>query len=165
MHAPKFLLVIAVIVLIILALGAGRTVISRIYNHKELEAGATERNKNYVKTTLVKASDAGQTVVVAARTGDKLSEGDCIVDRSQTAPFASANDGAHVSDTVQFYLNCNGGYATATTPGLSQGSEEGRAAKSAADEEEAKAQAEAQAAQDATDELIGDGQSPGTPGE
>ena len=111
------------------------------------------------------ASDAGQTVVVAARTGDKLSESDCIVERSQTAPFASANDGAHVSDTVQFYLNCNGGYATATTPGLSLGSEEGRAAKSAADEEEAKAQAQAQAAQDATDELIGDGQSPGTPGE
>jgi hypothetical protein len=70
-----------------------------------------------------------------------------------------------VSNTVQFYLNCNGGYATATTPGLSLGSEEGRAAKSAADEEEAKAQAQAQAAQDATDELIGDGQSPGTPGE
>jgi len=111
------------------------------------------------------ASDAGQTVVVAARTGDKLSESDCIVDRSQTAPFASANDGAHVSNTVQFYLNCNGGYATATTPGLSQGSEEGRAAKSAADAEEAKAEAQAQAAQSADDELAGDGQTPGAPGE
>lgn len=111
------------------------------------------------------ASDAGQTVVVAARTGDQLSQDDCIVDRSQTAPFASANDGAHVSNTVQFYLNCNGGYATATTPGASLGSEEGRAAKSAADAEEAKAQAQAQAAQDATDELVGDGQAPGTPGQ
>ena len=111
------------------------------------------------------ASDAGQTVVVAARTGDKLSQDDCLVYRSQTAPFASANDGIHVSSTVQFYLNCNGGYATATTPGLSQGSEEGRAAKSAADEEEAKAEAQAQAAQSATDELAGDGQTPGAPGE
>ena len=110
------------------------------------------------------ASDAGQTVVVAARIGDKLSQGDCIVERSQTAPFASANDGIHVSDTVQVYLNCNGGYATATTPGLSQGSEEGRAAKSAADEEEAKAEAEAQAAQDEQDQLADAGQTPGAAG-
>ncbi len=80
------------------------------------------------------ASDAGQTVVVAATFGDKLSQGDCIVERSQTAPFASANDGVHVSDTVQFYLNCNGGYATAKTPGTSLGTQEGRAAKAAADQ-------------------------------
>ncbi|MES2511303.1 MAG: efflux RND transporter periplasmic adaptor subunit [Pseudomonadota bacterium] len=51
-----------VIVMVILALGAARTVISRIHNNKELEASATERNKNYVKTTVVKASDAGQTL-------------------------------------------------------------------------------------------------------
>ncbi|MES2191130.1 MAG: efflux RND transporter periplasmic adaptor subunit [Pseudomonadota bacterium] len=56
--------IVAVVVLVILALGAGRTVISRIYNHKQLETGATERNKNYVKTTLVKASDAGQTLAL-----------------------------------------------------------------------------------------------------
>jgi hypothetical protein len=80
------------------------------------------------------ASDAKQTVVIAARTGDKLAQDDCIVERSQTAPFASANDGAHVSDTVQFYLNCNGGYATATKPGTSLGSQEGREAKAAADQ-------------------------------
>jgi hypothetical protein len=80
------------------------------------------------------ASGAGQTVVVAARTGDKLDQGDCIVERSQAAPFASANDGIHVSDTVQFYLNCNGGYATANTPGTSLGGQEGREAKAAADQ-------------------------------
>ena len=67
------------------------------------------------------AGEAGQTVVIAARTGDKLDQGDCIVERSQTAPFSSANDGKHVDKTVQFYLNCNGGYATATTPGTSLG--------------------------------------------
>lgn len=90
------------------------------------------------------ASQSGQTVVVAARVGDHLSQGDCIVERSQTAPFASANDGVHVSNTVQFYLNCNGGYATATTPGTSLGSQEGREAKAKADaaaaEEEASAE-------------------------
>ena len=92
------------------------------------------------------ASDAGQTVVVAARTGDKLAQDDCIVERSQAAPFNSANDGAHVSSTIQFYLNCNGGYATAKTPGTSLGSQEGRAAKSAADQAAAEEEEELAAA-------------------
>jgi hypothetical protein len=87
------------------------------------------------------ASEAGQTVVVAARVGDKLSQDECLVTRSQTAPFASANDGAHVDGQVQFYLNCNGGYATATSPGNSMGSSEGRAAKAAADEAAAQEEA------------------------
>ena len=87
------------------------------------------------------ASDAGQSVVVAARVGDKLSQDDCLVSRSQTAPFASANDGAHVSGQVQFYLNCNGGYATATNPGASVASPEGREAKSAAEQAAAEEQA------------------------
>jgi hypothetical protein len=90
------------------------------------------------------ASDAGDSVVVAARVGDKLSQDDCLVTRSQTAPFASANDGAHVSGQVQFYLNCNGGYATATNPGASLGSPEGRDAKAAADEAAAEEQAKAE---------------------
>ncbi len=54
----------AIIVLVLLAIGAGRTVISRVYNAKELEAGATEHNKNYVKTTLAKASESGQTLAL-----------------------------------------------------------------------------------------------------
>jgi hypothetical protein len=80
------------------------------------------------------ASDAGQTVVVAGRVGDKLSQDDCLVTRSQAAPFVSANDGAHYDSKVQFYLNCNGGYATATNPGASLASPEGREAKAAADQ-------------------------------
>jgi hypothetical protein len=86
------------------------------------------------------ASDAGQTVVVAARVGDKLSQDECLVTRSQTAPFADADDGSHVSDQVQFYLNCNGGYATATNPGASVASPEGRQAKAAAEEAAAEEQ-------------------------
>jgi hypothetical protein len=92
------------------------------------------------------ASDAGKTVVVAARVGDKVSQDECVVTRSQTAPFNSANDGAHVADTVQFYLNCNAGYATAGTPGPSLASPEGRTAKAAADEAAAQAASEEQAA-------------------
>jgi hypothetical protein len=94
------------------------------------------------------ASDAGQTVVIAGRVGDKLAQDDCIVTRSQTAPFASANDGAHYDSQVQFYLNCAGGYATATNPGASLGSPEGREAKAAADE--AAAEEEAQLAEVST---------------
>jgi RND family efflux transporter MFP subunit len=54
----------AVIVVVVLGIGAGRTVISRIYNNRELQAGANERNKNYVKTTVVKSIDAGQTLAL-----------------------------------------------------------------------------------------------------
>jgi hypothetical protein len=80
------------------------------------------------------ASRAGLSVAVAGRVGDKLSQADCVVSRSQTAPFASANEGAHVDRQVQFYLNCNGIYASATTPGNSLASPEGREAKAAAGE-------------------------------
>lgn len=110
------------------------------------------------------ASDAGEDVTVASRVGDKLGEDDCLVIRSQSAPFTSAVDGSSVGG-LQFYLNCNGGVATATTAGNSLGSEAGRAAQSAADEEEEKAAAEAAAAQNEEDELAGAGQSPGVPGE
>jgi len=92
------------------------------------------------------ASDAGKTVVVAARVGDKVAQDDCLVTRSQTAPFASANDGAHVSNTVQFYLNCNSGVASATSPGNSLASETGRAAKAAEEQAAAEAAEEEEAA-------------------
>ena len=80
------------------------------------------------------ASDAGESVTVASTVGGKLPTDECIVTRSQTAPFASANDGIHYDGQVQFYLNCNGGYATATNPGSSVASPMGREAKAAADE-------------------------------
>ena len=63
-----------------------------------------------------------------------MSQDDCIVTSSQAAPFIHGDDFAHVSDTVQFNLNCNAGYATANTPGPSMASPAGREAKAAADE-------------------------------
>jgi hypothetical protein len=86
------------------------------------------------------AEDAGQTVIVASRVGDKAAQDDCIVTSSQTAPFLHGDDFAHVSDTVMFNLNCNAGYATANTPGPSLASPEGREAKAAADEAAAEEQ-------------------------
>lgn len=82
------------------------------------------------------ASDAGESVVIAAKVGDKVSEDECLVTRSQPTPFTSAVDGS-AADGIQFYLNCNGGVASVTKPGNSLASPAGREAKAA--EEEAKA--------------------------
>jgi hypothetical protein len=77
------------------------------------------------------ASDAGQTVVVASRVGDRLPQDECTVTSSQAAPFIHGDDFVHVSDTVQFNLNCNGVYASASSPGASVASPEGRESKAA----------------------------------
>src|SRR5881409_644059 len=55
---------IALAVLLLLALGAGRTVLSRIANAKTLETGATEQARQYVKTTLPTVGTAGQTLAL-----------------------------------------------------------------------------------------------------
>lgn len=100
------------------------------------------------------ASDAGQTVVVASRVGS-AGDDNCTVARSQPAPFVSGlvDEFTHVSDTVQFYLNCTAGLAGPGVAGNSLASPEGRAAKAAAD----KAEAEAAAQQNETDQLYADG--------
>jgi RND family efflux transporter MFP subunit len=55
---------IALGVLLLLALGAGRTLLTRMANARALEAGTEERAKLYVKTTLPKAGGAGQSLVL-----------------------------------------------------------------------------------------------------
>lgn len=55
---------IAVVVLVLLALGAGRTVVMRMANARSLEAGTEERAKVYVKTTLPKAGGADQSLAL-----------------------------------------------------------------------------------------------------
>lgn len=50
--------------LVLLALGAGRTVVSRIANAKSLEATSAEQSRQYVKTALPKTGDAGQALVL-----------------------------------------------------------------------------------------------------
>jgi hypothetical protein len=61
-----------------------------------------------------------------------------VVTRSQTAPFASANDGAPQRPGA--VLELHAGYASANTPGPSLASPEGREAKAAADEAAAEEQ-------------------------
>jgi RND family efflux transporter MFP subunit len=52
----------AIAVLVLLAAGAGRTVISRIGNARELESNSAQSAVLYVKTTTVRAAGAGQTL-------------------------------------------------------------------------------------------------------
>lgn len=54
--------ILAVIVLILLALGAARTVISRMSNSRVLEEGTAQRAKQYVKVATPRSGDAGQTL-------------------------------------------------------------------------------------------------------
>ena len=84
-------------------------------------------------------SDAGQKAVIASRAGDTLSDDDCIVSHSQSAPWVKGDDFSPVTDTVLVYLNCNATVATAKDPGNSVGSPEGRAAISAAQQKAAEA--------------------------
>ncbi|MDB5875194.1 MAG: efflux transporter periplasmic adaptor subunit, partial [Ramlibacter sp.] len=52
----------AIVVLVLLALGGARTVISRIANARALEAGAAQSAVLYVRTTTVSAGGSGQTL-------------------------------------------------------------------------------------------------------
>jgi RND family efflux transporter MFP subunit len=54
--------ILAVVVLVLLALGATRTVISRMSNTRTLEEGTAERAKVYVKVATPKSGEAGQTL-------------------------------------------------------------------------------------------------------
>src|SRR4051795_3263424 len=54
--------ILAVIVLVLLALGATRTVVSRMSSTRTLEEGTVERAKVYVNVAVPKTGGAGQTL-------------------------------------------------------------------------------------------------------
>jgi hypothetical protein len=91
--------------------------------------------------------DDGGSAVVAARVGDELEQDDCIVTNAWDGSFLRIDSAA--DSEIQLALNCAGGYATATNPGASVASPLGRAAKTKAEEEAAKAE-EQQLAEAAT---------------
>src|SRR5262249_7394328 len=84
--------------------------------------------------------DAKLKGVVATRAGDALPQDKCIVTHSEKAPFIKGDHFGAVTDTVLLYLNCNATVASATSPGNSAGSPEGRAALAAANEAAAQSQ-------------------------
>lgn len=92
-------------------------------------------------------SDNGLKGVIATRIGNAKPDDECIVTHSEKAPWLKGDDFAPVSDTVLLYLNCNATVASATTPGNSAASPEGRAAIKKAKEEAAQDQSTAAADQ------------------
>ena len=86
-------------------------------------------------------SGASLKGVVASQVGDALSRDQCVVTRSEKAPWIKGGHFAAVSDTILLFLNCNASVASATTPGNSAASPEGRAAIAAAKAAAAKKQA------------------------
>src|SRR5512139_2930130 len=88
-----------------------------------------------------KIKDAGGKAVVAARVGDKLEEGDCIVANIWDSSFLRI-DSSDKSE-ISVALNCAGEYATATNPGASVASPLGRAAKTKAEEQAAEQEEQA----------------------
>lgn len=78
-------------------------------------------------------SGASEKGVIAGVVGDSVSQGDCVVTRSQKAPWLKGDNFSPVTDTVLLYLNCNAKLATAGKPGNSLASPEGRAEKAAED--------------------------------
>jgi hypothetical protein len=93
-----------------------------------------------------KIEDGGGTAKITVTVGDREDAmGDCLVTSATKAPFVEDSDGEfqHVDNVILVSLNCDRGVATATTPGASMGSPDGRAFQ-----EKAKKAAEAQKAQD-----------------
>jgi hypothetical protein len=84
--------------------------------------------------------------VIATRMGDASSNDKCIVTHSEKAPWIKGDKFGAVTDTVLLYLNCNATVASATTPGNSAASPEGRAALVAANSAAAQGQSTAAAA-------------------
>ena len=56
--------IVLVVVAVLLAIGAGRTIVGRMANAKVLDANVAEASLTYVKTTVAKTNDAGQTLAL-----------------------------------------------------------------------------------------------------
>ncbi len=97
-----------------------------------------------------KIEDGGGTAKIAVTVGDRQAAmGDCLVISATEAPFMEESNGAyeHVDNEVLLSINCNRGVATATTPGASLGSPDGRAFQAKAEAEAEKEQQDTAAKQ------------------
>lgn len=134
----------------IAALGVGvlaMTAVSTMVVTPGIAAADDYAGQKYSDVTS-KLADAKLTGVIATRTGDLLSDDDCIVTSSEKAPWIKGDDFSPVTDTVLLNLNCNAGVASAKQAGASAGSPEGKAAIAAA--QQAAQQEQDQAAADQT---------------
>ncbi|MCV7174680.1 hypothetical protein [Mycolicibacterium sphagni] len=83
--------------------------------------------------TYAKASAAanqyGMKLVIATVTGAALPQDQCVVTRSEKAPWLKGDNFSKVTNTILINLDCNAAVATAGVPGNSAASPEGRAEK------------------------------------
>jgi hypothetical protein len=78
---------------------------------------------------VTKIEDGGGTAKIAVTVGDRQAAmGDCLVTSATDAPFVRDSGGSfgHADSEVLLALNCNRGAASATTPGASAASPEGK---------------------------------------
>jgi hypothetical protein len=106
-------------------------------------------------------SGAGKKPVIATSVGDSVSQGDCVVTRSESAPWLKGDNFSPVTDTVLLSLNCNAKLASAGKAGNSLASPEGQAEKAAQDKQAAedaqKAAQDAAAQQNEATQLLSPG--------
>jgi hypothetical protein len=117
----------------------GATAVSMVFIGSGIAAADDYSGQTYGDASKA-ISDAGKKAVIASRAGDTLSDDDCIVTHSQSAPWIKGDDFSAVTDTVLVYLNCNATVATAKDPGNSAASPEGRAAIQKQQEDQQKAE-------------------------
>jgi beta-lactam-binding protein with PASTA domain len=114
--------------LITLAAGAvGVTAVSMVMFATGVAAADDYAGQTYADATKA-LSDAKLKGVIASRFGDALPDDQCVVTHSEKASWIKGDKFAAVTDTVLLHLNCNATVASATTPGNSAASPEGRAA-------------------------------------
>jgi hypothetical protein len=115
----------------------GATVVSMAFFGTGIAAADDYAGQTYGDASKA-ITDAGKKAVIASRAGDTLSDDNCIVTHSQSAPWIKGDNFAPVTDTVIVNLNCNATVASAKDPGNSAGSPEGREAIKAASDAAAK---------------------------
>jgi hypothetical protein len=132
---------------ITLAAGAvGATAVSIVMFATAVAAADDYAGQTYADATTA-LSDAKLKGVIASRFGDKLPNDQCVVTSSEKASWIKGDKFGAVTDTVLLHLNCNATVASATTPGNSAASPEGRAALQAANAATAQDQSTAAAKQ------------------
>jgi hypothetical protein len=133
--------------LITLAVGAvGVTAVSIVMFATGVAAADDYAGQTYADATKA-LSDANLKGVIASRFGDTLPNDQCVVTHSEKASWIKGGNFAAVTDTVLLHLNCNATVASATTPGNSAASPEGRVALQTANAAAAQGQSTAAANQ------------------
>ena len=102
-------------------------------------------------------SGAGKKAVIATSVGSGVGQADCVVTRSQSAPWLKGDNFSPVTDTVLLFLNCNAKLAGPGVSGNSLASPEGRAEKAAEDQKAAEAAQQAAAQQNESSTLLSPG--------